>query len=269
LLWAAGWAKRLAAALSADFQRIKGVQDSTFLRFLMYRKVSSWFLTFWATDRGLSLFLTLLLVYVFVMPSFVAWTRFEGAAADLFFMLLLVAGVAAVPLKRWQKAVMFMIITAAVVLGVVNRFAPSSALAAGGNISSLIILVLFSFIVIAQVFRGGPVTANRIKGAVAAYLLFGLTWASAYQLVASRIPQAFAGALPANSKSAITWIYFSFVTLTTVGYGDITPVALPARSLAVLEALTGQLYPAILIARLVSLELLHRSENPPAADGKA
>ena len=49
------------------------------------------------------------------------------------------------------------------------------------------------------------------------------------------------------------WIYFSFVTLTTVGYGDITPVARAARSIAMLEALTGQLYPAIIIARLVSL----------------
>ncbi|KDP86646.1 hypothetical protein CF70_006185 [Cupriavidus sp. SK-3] len=52
-----------------------------------------------------------------------------------------------------------------------------------------------------------------------------------------------------------TWIYFSFVTLTTLGYGDITPVAHAAKSLAILEALIGQLYPAIVLARLVSLRV--------------
>ena len=58
----------------------------------------------------------------------------------------------------------------------------------------------------------------------------------------------------ARTARLTDWMYFSFVTLTTVGYGDITPVATSARSLAMLEALTGQLYPAIIIARLVSLQ---------------
>jgi len=73
----------------------------------------------------------------------------------------------------------------------------------------------------------GPVTRDRILGAVAAYLLFGLTWASAYHLLAIHLPGLFRSP-PDRADPWPTWAYFSFVTLTTVGYGDVTPVAMPA-----------------------------------------
>ena len=95
-------------------------------------------------------------------------------------------------------------------------------------------------------------TLHRVQGAVAAYLLLGLVWGYAYQLVAALAPGAFANAVATPGQDH-NLIYFSFVTLTTVGYGDVTPVHPAARSLALMEALTGQLYPAILLARLVTL----------------
>jgi hypothetical protein len=78
-------------------------------------------------------------------------------------------------------------------------------------------------------------------------------------------PDAFAGAAD-NEKGIARWIYFSFVTLTTVGYGDVTPVARAARSLAMLEGLIGQLYPAIILGRLLSLPPSERSspDGPPS-----
>ena len=84
------------------------------------------------------------------------------------------------------------------------------------------------------------------------YLLVGLIFAYAFQVI-----YLFAGTPSYNNMNAYDFkgfLYFSFVTLTTVGYGDITPVHPLARSLANFEALIGQLYPAILIARLVSME---------------
>jgi hypothetical protein len=156
-----------------------------------------------------------------------------------------VAGLKTGPLVRW------LLLTAA--LGATSaRFWPSPsevALALG----SLVSLSLMAIVVLAQAFRAGPVNVHRIQGAVAAYLLLGMAWGSAYQLVAALSPGAFASASTAAIGSR-SWIYFSFVTLTTVGYGDMTPVHPVARSLAVMEALTGQLYPAILLARLVSLQ---------------
>jgi hypothetical protein len=93
-----------------------------------------------------------------------------------------------------------------------------------------------------------------------AYHLIALQFSGAFSLAASLKPEA--GSLQAKLT------YFSFVTLTTVGYGDITAVHPIARPLVVLEALTGQLFPAILIARLVSLEIAHREGRfiPSAKD---
>jgi hypothetical protein len=179
---------------------------------------------------------------------------------------MLIAGVSSVARRRWQKNTMIAIVIAAAVVRTAKAYAPGSILAMLSGADTLAPLALFTLMILARVFRSGPVTRDRILGAVAAYLLFGLTWASAYHLLAIHIPGAFSGAAPDPTDPWPTWSYFSFVTLTTVGYGDVTPVAMPARSLAIMEALTGQLYPAILLARLVSMELLNRVETPAAND---
>ena len=98
---------------------------------------------------------------------------------------------------------------------------------------------------------------------IAAYFSFGLIWALAYHLIASLNPAAFAinvSQLPSQSMNGFASFYFSFTTLTTLGYGDIIPVSKGARMLAALEAMTGTLYVAILIARLVAL---YSSPNSP------
>src|SRR5208337_1410535 len=131
---------------------------------------------------------------------------------------------------------------------------------------SLIYLGILLAVVIAQVFRDGPVTAHRIRGAIVIYLLLGVMWAFTYQVVALTIPQAFRlpEGLIAGEPDALRreLTYFSVVTLTTTGYGDITAVHPVARTLVMLEALVGQLYPAIVLAWLVSLAIMHRKEKP-------
>jgi hypothetical protein len=120
--------------------------------------------------------------------------------------------------------------------------------------------------VAAQVFGEGRVTGHRIRGAIVVYLLLGALWAFLYQVVALTIPQAFRlpegfdGGDPDALRRIMT--YYSFITLTTIGYGDITPVHPVARTLAMLEGLVGQLYPAITLARLVSLAVIHQQEKP-------
>jgi len=131
---------------------------------------------------------------------------------------------------------------------------------------TLIYLGILLAVVTAQVFRDGPVTAHRIRGAIVIYLLLGVMWAFTYQVVALNIPQAFR--LPegviAGDPDALRreLTYFSFVTLTTTGYGDITAVHPVARTLVMLEALVGQLYPAIVLAWLVSMAIMHQKEKP-------
>jgi len=116
-----------------------------------------------------------------------------------------------------------------------------------------------TYIVIAQVFRGGRVTSMRIQGALAIYMLFGLAWANAYELVdMSYHGIAFYTQEPMGSVSA--WVYYSFVTLTTLGYGDVVPINRVARMLAIGEAMTGQIYLTVLVARLVALQVESRHE---------
>jgi hypothetical protein len=138
----------------------------------------------------------------------------------------------------------------------ISWLAPSGYLADWSVFSRLVSYALFCAVILARAFAGGPVTMHRIQGAIAGYLLLGLTWANLYELLALRLPGAFSGAEFAGTT--YRWVYFSFVTLTTVGYGDVIPIHPLARSFANLEALTGQLYPAILLARLVSLEVQTR-----------
>jgi hypothetical protein len=112
-----------------------------------------------------------------------------------------------------------------------------------------------------QTFRPGPVSVHRVMGGIAAYLLIGLAWAFGYKLLMEKIPDAIhfqssIGGIPTGEPSRL--IYFSFATLTSVTYGDAYPVHRIARSLAMAEALIGQLYPAILIATLVGMALQAR-----------
>ena len=106
------------------------------------------------------------------------------------------------------------------------------------------------------ILRAKRVDANVLCAGISVYLIFGLLWGLAYTLVAQENPNAFAFSIHpgmAATMSGFTAIYFSFTTLMTVGYGDITPVADVARMLAILEAMTGTLFVGIMIARLVSL----------------
>ena len=112
------------------------------------------------------------------------------------------------------------------------------------------------WVVARAVFAPGPVTFHRIIGAILLYLTIGLVFVGLFTLVGLLDAGSFSGVRIENDPAlASKLIYFSFVTLTSVGYGDIVPVYPLARSLCNLEAIIGQLYPATLLARLVTLEL--------------
>ena len=124
----------------------------------------------------------------------------------------------------------------------------------------LVILIVFyiwvTWLAIGQVLFSGPVDSNRIVGAICVYLLLGLIWALCYLLIAQLVPGAYNGLEQApwyENFSAVA--YYSYVTLTTLGYGDISPVVPIARFLVYMEAITGVLYMAILVASLVGIRL--------------
>ncbi|MBV1699876.1 MAG: two pore domain potassium channel family protein [Hyphomicrobiales bacterium] len=120
--------------------------------------------------------------------------------------------------------------------------------------------VTLAVVVARAVFARGPVTYHRIIGAILLYMSIGLIFTSLFCFVALFEPNAFTGLerLQDNLAVAGNLTYFSFVTLTSVGYGDIVPLHPFARGLANVEAVIGQLFPATLLARLVTLEIASR-----------
>ena len=136
---------------------------------------------------------------------------------------------------------------------------PEVFLSAGLLFIAFIMLHLFRFILHAP-----RVNSEILCASVAIYLMLGLLWAFAYTLVARMVPDSFAFTVgPASSHlmHGFTSLYFSFVTLSTVGYGDIIPVSGVARLLAIAEATSGMFYVTLLIARLVALYSSDRAGN--------
>src|SRR6266852_1335523 len=176
---------------------------------------------FWSHDRGLSFFLAFLVLMTIFVPM-VGLSRPGRVAVDLTFALMLVSG--AIATIR-QRILMYLIIALTILeftADLIVEFNPSlihwdwdTAL----KVSGMAILVVMT---LKQTFRPGPVSVHRVMGAVAAYLLIGVTWAFGYKLLLQEVPDAihcqspFVG-IPTGVPARL--IYFSFATLTTVGYG--------------------------------------------------
>jgi len=112
-------------------------------------------------------------------------------------------------------------------------------------------------ILLRHVIQADRVDAEMIYGAIAGYLLLGVIWAMLYTVTETLQPGSFTLTATGDTRPWDDLLYYSFVTLTTLGYGDVLPLSSRARSLAVLEAVTGVFYVAVLVARLVSLHILH------------
>lgn len=121
----------------------------------------------------------------------------------------------------------------------------------------MIASLALGFVVARAVFAAGTVNYHRVIGAILLYLVIGVFFVAMFCFVALLVPNGFNGFGPVQDNLAVAGnlIYFSFVTLTTVGYGDIVPVHPFARAITNIEAIIGQLYPATLLARLVTLEI--------------
>jgi hypothetical protein len=140
-----------------------------------------------------------------------------------------------------------------IVLSILSIVRESDMLHVIALLAIFVFLLLATFNAFRQIAVGNDISPNRIVGAVCVYLLLGVIWSIAYNVLEYMQPGSFKGLTELVSPTSdLDWIYFSFVTITTLGYGDITPLTQTARSLAVAEAIVGQFYIAVLVAGLVS-----------------
>jgi len=138
------------------------------------------------------------------------------------------------------------------------------------TIGALIMGCALIWVVARAVFAPGRVTYHRIVGTFLLYLMIGATFAGLYGTLGLLVPHAFKGMPPREDGPAIIAhaLYFSFVTFTTAGYGDVVPMHPLTRGLSNLEAVIGQLFPATLIARMVTLELAGRRRGESTDDAR-
>ncbi|HSN84711.1 MAG TPA: ion channel [Polyangiales bacterium] len=202
-----------------------------------------------------------LLVLIVVSPSISG--RGERVVIELIFNAILLAGVYAVGLRRhgWAFAALT-VVTLGARWGEILFASRFDVLALG---LTAVWLVYAASVIIASLFQRREVETDAILGAIVVYLLVGLAFMMVFQVLELTNPGSFSG-LPDGVQErpkelASSMLYFSLVCLTTIGYGDIVPVSDLARPLSVLEAVFGQLYLAVMIARLVGLHIARSRAN--------
>jgi hypothetical protein len=213
--------------------------------------------------------LPLLTIALFVL-MFVAWPLSEMGVLHrpLPAMIMLVVVLASLFALGNAGRLAPVVVTLALVVfcfQVTTLIRPFALIALLNDLAAGMLVLLLCVLLLKGTMRSGPVTMNRIVGAIAVYLLLGLFFALTFDLLERLAPGAFnMGPQPTPlTPAGARFFYLSIITLTSVGFGDMAPVHPFARSLVMLEGILGQIYTAVLLARLVSLEVLDRSRNRP------
>jgi hypothetical protein len=209
-------------------------------------------------------FFLVFLVLTTIFVPMIALSQLWRVALSIIFVLTLISGAFAIIQNRIAICVVIALAISTLAEDLIAEFAPPHSSSTLDTALKLVCLAILVVMTLERTLRPGQITLYRVMGGIAAYMLIGFMWAFAYQLLVERAPGAIhfvSGVADIPSQQPSHLIYFSFVTLTTVGYGDAYPVHPVARSLAVAEALVGQLYIAILISSLVGMALQAKSAS--------
>lgn len=199
-----------------------------------------------------------LVTLMVIHPYFAARSTFNQSALGIIMSLLLFSAIYATAVNRNHLLVGAILAVPVLVLNWVHLAVPDHEYVVAHAIAFLIFMGYATYVVLQEVFHPSEVTGDTLLGAVCAYLMIGFTFAMAYTALEMAAPGSIVGALEedAVTRDALQlphFVFFSFTTLTTLGYGDIRPVSDLARSLSMLEAVSGVLYTTILVARLVGM----------------
>jgi hypothetical protein len=209
-----------------------------------------------------TLLLAAILLLLVTQPIF-AGHAFAQSLATVTISLVLLAALYAFRTLRGFFIVTLVLIVPSIGCRVALQFTANPSLEMVGAISSCMFLTVTVVALVSRLFFVRSVTLDTISAAICAYLLMGVAFAYAFAAVELLHPGSFSAKLfqgPTGGVAPLlasfdSLLYYSFVCLTTTGFGDIAPISGGARSLSVMESVLGQFYMAILIARLVSLEV--------------
>lgn len=207
-------------------------------------------------NRYTYLFLSILAIFVIhpLSPD-------EHVILSIFFMLMMLAVLWTLDMKKWMLITFLclaVISFASSILSIVHTTTQNPKLDFDLLLADIITYIIFLFgavvVLLFNIFSEKKITKRTILGGISVYFLMGIFWAFCYQLVFVINPKAFMFTFD-KDPFYFDFLFFSFTTLTTLGYGDILPISYHARSLAMLESTLGPIFLAVFIARLVGLHI--------------
>ncbi len=208
-----------------------------------------------AVARGRFIYLLVFMFLSMLMFPLLEEAAYGPPVMQLLYSFMLISALYAAAQVRWifRMGILLLVATLISRWWIVLTLSPISV--ATGILCAIVFFCFIALSLLFYVFEHERVTGDTIAGAICVFLLIGFIWMLAYQAIHFFNPKAFNNiAAEGFSPAAIVDLaYFSFVTLTTVGYGDITPISRPVRMFVVTEAILGQIYLTVLVARLVGL----------------
>jgi hypothetical protein len=217
-------------------------------------------------DVSLSVLLALQLYFLFFLqPAASIGLDFGLPLTEIVFVVVVGVVMAASPSRGAAITIALALVSASVAI-VMRRRLPSTATDCLTAFAALGALVAISWVVARSVYAPGPITAHRLRGAMVLYFNIALAFGVIFRLIEALAPGSFKGIEPGetNDQLAADLLYFSVITLSTTGFGDIIPLHRIARSMASLEAMAGQLYIATVLARLITLQ----NDKPRSGRGR-
>jgi hypothetical protein len=195
--------------------------------------------------------LVLLAVLIWIFVPFAASQRWATLPTILvFYLTILISMHTSFVRERWLVTVLI-VDSLFLVVGVVGTVADDDSIRATANAGFGVLLFATAFVILRRVLGHQTVTSRTLSGAVSAFLFVGLAFAAVAEAIVLWNPEAYT--TPNGVENFSAMLYFSFVTIATLGYGDIVPVTPFARALATMEAVMGQIYLVTIVARSVSL----------------
>ncbi len=197
-------------------------------------------------------FLLIVLLLMMLLHPFISGER-QGEYFSAGFTLAFLAGLYAIRSERHTLVKGLFLIIPAMVGNWAALVIDSTVVLTISRVFEVAFLLFVTWVILRYLLTEREVTFDTINGAACAYIMIGLVFARAYEWLEAFEPGSFRGITEASHESTWEFIYFSLVTMTTLGYGDITPVHNAARSMATIEAVLGQFYVAVMVAYVVAI----------------
>ncbi len=185
---------------------------------------------------------------------------------EALFIAILIAGLRAIGVNKGLFRFEVVLLTASLALNIAGAIPGYETLFFVGIAGRTLFMILVTLTILSDLFRSQEVSGDSLAGAVCIYLLIGLIWGYFFLLIEILVPGSFS--FTQGNQAMAIWLskefypffYYSLITMTTVGFGDMLPLTTAARTLTTLEAIIGQVYLTILVARLVGMYLLHQQK---------